>query len=361
MSDQSTINFRFYGTLDHFDDDATSMYVGVTSEYAAIYVIDGSLLRNSADDNVQRGVDGFYRVSLSTWNKLADENPDDTTTIPLPKYFFKGLRSYDKNGRRMEIRSSSGERNSWSIGETKTIPDHKNLSCCHSGFHASRHVYDALGYVEGAVIALVSSNGSEFDWQTDKFAFRSMTIHYAALVWDVARSILSQHREELASILNDDEVEDVIREVNEKDSDALKTLIHSAYDYGRGISIETLDKWVEETILYDSRLQIENTPQVEHSVLIEAINAMENNFQAVTNYVGLIETYVARLQSEYKILAARRDALVSMANNSPLAPVIDWQQSLTSLATDYGIDTDNFCESDVDIVEDEDNDSDNDE
>ena len=70
------------------------------------------------------------------------------------------------------IRSEYGDCR-WQIGEQKTAEGTINL--CKNGFHCSRHLWDALRYVKGSVLAEVDVNGDHVEAQ-DKECWRSMTI-----------------------------------------------------------------------------------------------------------------------------------------------------------------------------------------
>ena len=63
----------------------------------------------------------------------------------------------------------------WSVGERYYLPQSVVPSTCSVGFHASPTPLDALNYVKGEVIALVSGKGQS-DVQSDKTAFASMKL-----------------------------------------------------------------------------------------------------------------------------------------------------------------------------------------
>ena len=95
----------------------------------------------------------------------------------MPNYKFLNLTGN-------EIKSNSGD-TAWKVGEWQT---HKsNIDICHSGFHCSPTILDALSYVKGEILAIVEVKGKS-DKQNDKSVHEQMRIT-KAYYWQKSDSV----------------------------------------------------------------------------------------------------------------------------------------------------------------------------
>ena len=79
---------------------------------------------------------------------------------------------------REDMTAGNGNEPAWTVGETRSLPDDREIIPCEYGYHASPTAWDALEYTPGPVLCLVEIDGDlhEHGSPVNKYAARSRTL-----------------------------------------------------------------------------------------------------------------------------------------------------------------------------------------